>query len=174
MAGGAPSVWRAVSVTVLVLLASSGGVKMRLDNALAISADCFILYQPFVLFQPGFQMSYLAAFSLVFSSGILSKSKDCLSEYLFLSHQLVNFLFIRYYSFIFMNYLFIIFCQSRLRSSLFSYHITSKYCFTCCDMDLFPKSLNYCSLFMSHFGNWSESITSWLSSLPYQLWTPGK
>ena len=54
MAGGAPSVWRAVSVTILVLLAASGRVKVRLDDALAISAIVFIFYQPFVLFQPGF------------------------------------------------------------------------------------------------------------------------
>ena len=75
IAGGAPSVWRAVSVTVLVLLMSFGGMKIRLDNALAISAMVFILYQPFVLFQPGFQLSYIAAFSLVFSSKILAKTK---------------------------------------------------------------------------------------------------
>ncbi len=78
MAGGAPSVWRAVSVTILVLLASSGRVKVRLDDALAISAACFILYQPFVLFQPGFQLSYLAACSLIYSSGILAKAKTAI------------------------------------------------------------------------------------------------
>ena len=78
LAGGAPSVWRAVSVTILVLLAASGRVKVRLDDALAISAIVFIFYQPFVLFQPGFQLSYLAACSLVYSTSILADAKTAL------------------------------------------------------------------------------------------------
>ena len=57
-------------------ITSFGRIKIRLDNALALSAIVFILYQPFVLFQPGFQLSYIAAFSLVFSSKILAKTKS--------------------------------------------------------------------------------------------------
>ena len=68
LAGGAPSVWRAVSVTIFVLITVFGRFNIRLDNALALSAIVFILYKPFVLFQPGFQLSYIAAFSLVLSS----------------------------------------------------------------------------------------------------------
>ena len=77
LAGGAPSVWRAVSVTVFVLLTTTfGRIKVGLDNAIALSAIVFIWYQPFVLFQPGFQLSYLAALSLVLSSKILAKTNS--------------------------------------------------------------------------------------------------
>ena len=83
LAGGAPSVWRAVSVTVLVLLTASGRVKVRLDDALAMSAIFFILFQPYVLFQPGFQLSYLAAFALVYSSTILASFEICIEDIIF-------------------------------------------------------------------------------------------
>ncbi len=63
-------------MTVFVLLQQLlGGSKVGLDNAIALSAIVFIWYQPFVLFQPGFQLSYLAAFSLVLSSKILAKDE---------------------------------------------------------------------------------------------------
>ena len=48
-------------------------IKIRLDNALALSAIVFILYQPFVLFQPGFQLSYIAHFLLFYHQEYLQK-----------------------------------------------------------------------------------------------------
>src|SRR5690606_26332633 len=63
LAGGAPSVWRAVTVTMLLLAALSGRLKLRVDDALAVSAIFFLCLQPFAVFQPGFQLSYLAACS---------------------------------------------------------------------------------------------------------------
>ena len=78
MAGGAPSVWRAVSVTILVLLAASGRVKVRLDDALAISAIVFIFYQPFVLFQPGFSCPIWRLVHSFILSAILAKPRKLL------------------------------------------------------------------------------------------------
>lgn len=173
MAGGAPSVWRAVSVTILVLLASSGRVKVRLDDALAISATCFILYQPFVLFQPGFQLSYLAACSLVYSSGILAKAKTAfgvsflvtsisqLSLYpvlLFHFHELsissfvVNLVYVPLYSLII------------LPANIVLLIMTS----------ILPKVAGLLFMVYEPFREIVGGVTSWISSLPYQLWTPGK
>jgi competence protein ComEC len=173
MAGGAPSVWRAVSVTILVLLASSGRVKVRLDDALAISAACFILYQPFVLFQPGFQLSYLAACSLIYSSGILAKAKTAfgvsflvtsisqLSLYpvlLFHFHELsissfvVNLAYVPLYSIII------------LPANIVLLIMTS----------VLPKVADLLFMVYEPFREIVGAVTSWISSLPYQLWTPGK
>lgn len=78
LAGGAPSVWRAVSVTMLLLLSASGRLKLKMDNALALSALGFILLKPFVLYQPGFQLSYIAALSLLYSAKYLQKQQSVL------------------------------------------------------------------------------------------------
>jgi len=173
MAGGAPSVWRAVSVTILVLLASSGRVKVRLDDALAISAVCFILYQPFVLFQPGFQLSYLAACSLVYSTGILAKANTAigvsflvtsisqLSLYpvllfhfyeLSISSFVVNLAYVPLYSFII------------LPANIILLFMTS----------VVPKMAGLLFMVYEPFREIVGVVTSWISSLPYQLWTPGK
>lgn len=173
MAGGAPSVWRAVSVTILVLLASSGRVKVRLDDALAISAACFILYQPFVLFQPGFQLSYLAACSLVYSSGILAKAKtpigvsflvtsiSQLSLYpvllvhfheLSISSSVVNLVYVPLYSLII------------LPANIVLLIMTS----------VLPKVAGLLFMIYEPFRGMISDATGWISSLPYQLWTPGK
>src|SRR5690606_24274435 len=61
------------------LLAASGQLKVRLDDAVSISAIVFILYQPYVVFQPGFQLSYLAACSLIYSSNIFVRAKHPLA-----------------------------------------------------------------------------------------------
>lgn len=173
IAGGAPSVWRAVSVTILVLLASSGRVRVRLDDALAISAICFILYQPFVLFQPGFQLSYLAACSLIFSSIILAKAKTAigisflvtsisqLSLYpvlLFHFHELsissfiVNLVYVPLYSIII------------LPANIVLLLMTS----------VLPKVAGFLFMVYEPFRGIVGALTSWISSLPYQLWTPGQ
>ena len=173
IAGGAPSVWRAVSVTVLVLVATSGRIRIRLDNAIASSAIVFILYQPFVLFQPGFQLSYIAAISLVLSSQLLERTKTVvgtsflvtsisqLSLYpllLFHFHELslssffINIVYVPLYSVIILPANIIL-----LIGSVLFFPITSIL------FDIYVP-----------FREFIRLITSWISSLPYQLWTPGK
>lgn len=173
LAGGAPSVWRAVSVTVLVLITSSGRVKIRLDDALAMSAIFFILFQPFVLFQPGFQLSYLAAFALVYSSAILASSKSVLKTSFFVTsisqlallpvllfhfHELsissfvVNLLYVPLYSVIILPANIIL-----LLTTFF--------------LPVIAEGLFY--LYVP-FREAVGSLTSWIASIPYQLWTPGK
>ncbi|MEG0472592.1 MAG: DNA internalization-related competence protein ComEC/Rec2 [Solibacillus sp.] len=73
MAGGAPSVWRAVSVVELVMLAQFLRVRMSIDDALSISLIVFLCIEPGAIFQVGFQLSYLATYSLIYSSRILSR-----------------------------------------------------------------------------------------------------
>ncbi|WP_318615104.1 DNA internalization-related competence protein ComEC/Rec2 [Sporosarcina sp. YIM B06819] len=173
MAGGAPSVWRAVSVVIMVLLATSWRIRVRLDDALAISAIIFIVYQPFVLFQPGFQLSYLAACSLIYSSALLAKAKTVLATSFYvtsisqlalypvllfhffelsLSSFVVNLAYVPLYSIIILpaNILFLLttFLLPRLADMLFLLYVPVR--------------------------EMISGATSGLASLPYQLWTPGK
>ena len=73
LAGGAPSIWRAVSVVEFVMLAQYFRWKIPMDDALALSIIVFLLLEPGAIFQVGFQLSYLATYSLVYSSRILAR-----------------------------------------------------------------------------------------------------
>lgn len=73
LAGGAPSIWRAVSVVELIMLAQYFQWKIPMDDALSLSFIMFVLLEPGAVFQVGFQLSYLATYSLVYSSRILSR-----------------------------------------------------------------------------------------------------
>ncbi|WP_339250663.1 DNA internalization-related competence protein ComEC/Rec2 [Sporosarcina sp. FSL W8-0480] len=173
IAGGAPSVWRAVSVTVLILLTATGRFRMRMDDALAISAACFILLQPWVAFQPGFQLSYLAAFSLVYSTKILSRQKSGLAVSflvtmitqlalypillyhfyeLSLSSFVVNLLYVPVYS--------VIILPINILLLLLTYLLPS---FAAIIFFIYEPLRNGLGLF-----------TEFLSSLPYQMWVPGR
>ncbi len=173
LAGGAPSVWRAVSVTILVLLTVFGHVKLRLDSVLALSAIGFIVFKPFVLFQPGFQLSYIAAFSLVLSSSILARSSSAmvtsflvtsisqLSLYpillfhfyeLSLSSFLVNIIYVPLYS--------VIILPANIVLLFFSFMIGSV--------------TEVLFFYYQPFREMIQLVTEWVAGLPYQLWTPGK
>ena len=108
-----------------------GRFKIRLDNAIALSAIVFILYEPFVFFNQGFNCLILQLFhsfclqnywrkrNLHIGTSFLVTSISQLSLYpilLFHFHEL---------SLIF------IFCECYLCSALFGYYFTSKhYIFT--------------------------------------------
>nr|WP_186321414.1 DNA internalization-related competence protein ComEC/Rec2 [Bacillus sp. FJAT-22090] len=76
IAGGAPSVWRAVSVTEIVLISLLIKKKIAIDDAFSVSIIGFVLFTPWIIYQIGFQLSYLAAFSLIYSSVILKNNQS--------------------------------------------------------------------------------------------------
>ena len=73
LAGGAPSIWRAVSVVEFIMLAQYLRWKIPMDDALSLSFILFVLIEPGAIFQVGFQLSYLATYSLVYSGQLLSR-----------------------------------------------------------------------------------------------------
>ncbi|MFS0575284.1 DNA internalization-related competence protein ComEC/Rec2 [Sporosarcina sp. 179-K 3D1 HS] len=173
LAGGAPSVWRAVSVTVLVLLAASGRIKVRLDDAIAISAIAFILYQPFVVFQPGFQLSYLAACSLIYSSAILRKSNHALT---------VSFLVTMISQVALYPILLYHFHELSISSLLVNLLFVPLYSVIILPANLILLGASYVSPYLANllftpyvpFRSGIGFLTEGLASLPYQLWMPGR
>ncbi|MBD7906880.1 DNA internalization-related competence protein ComEC/Rec2 [Sporosarcina gallistercoris] len=173
LAGGAPSVWRAVTVTMLLLVSATGKLRLKMDDALALSAIGFIVIKPYVLFQPGFQLSYLAAFSLLYSASYLRKQQSVLAisasvtaitqialapillvhfYELSLSSFLVNLLYVPLYSVVILPsnivLLFVSLLSQRAAAPLFFIY------------EPFRKCVAF--------------ITSWLADLPWQVWTAGK
>lgn len=79
LAGGAPSVWRAVIVAEIILLTQLFK-KIPVDDALAISFIFFVLIEPWSIYQIGFQLSYLATLSLIYSGNLLNRYKSWLIQ----------------------------------------------------------------------------------------------
>jgi competence protein ComEC len=173
LAGGAPSVWRAVSATVLVLLAASGRMKIRLDDALAISAIIFIWLQPYVLFQPGFQLSYLAAFALVYSSTILATSRSALKMSFFVTSisQLALFPVLLFH---FHELSISSFIVNLFYVPLYSIIILPANIILLLTSFLSPVVVGGMFYVYAPFREVVGDVTSWIATLPYQLWTPGK
>ncbi|MFC5604027.1 DNA internalization-related competence protein ComEC/Rec2 [Sporosarcina koreensis] len=173
MAGGAPSVWRAVSVTILILLTATGRFRMRMDDALAMSAAGFILWQPFVVFQPGFQLSYLAAFSLIYSTRILSRHASAYK---------VSFLVTAITQLALYPVLLFHFYELSLSSFIVNLFYVPLYSFIILPMNILLLILTYLTpsiadiifLIYSPLRGWVEAFTEHLASLPYQVWVPGR
>lgn len=71
LAGGSPPVVRAVLMTLLVLLSFRFQRTFSALDALSISFILVMLYDPYLLYQAGFQLSYLISLSLLLSSSII-------------------------------------------------------------------------------------------------------
>ena len=85
LAGGAPSIWRAVSVVEFIMLAQYFRWKIPMDDALSLSLILFVLIEPGAIFQVGFQLSYLATYSLVYSGRILARYTNWLVQSFFIT-----------------------------------------------------------------------------------------
>lgn len=73
LAGGAPSVWRAVSFVELALIAQFFRKPLPLLTIIAASCLMYVCINPGTLFQVGFQLSYLASLALIMSMHILKR-----------------------------------------------------------------------------------------------------
>lgn len=73
LAGASPPVIRACLMTGAILFAASRHQQLKASSALSIAFIAMILYNPFSLFQAGFQLSFIVTFALVLSSGIILK-----------------------------------------------------------------------------------------------------
>ncbi len=80
IAGGAPSVWRAVLVVEVVMLARYLKWRLGALDALSICFIVFVLWEPGAFYQIGFQLSYLATLSLILSSRLLASMQGLLMQ----------------------------------------------------------------------------------------------
>ncbi|WP_246040196.1 DNA internalization-related competence protein ComEC/Rec2 [Ectobacillus funiculus] len=79
MAGASPSVVRASVTAVVVLSCLLFSARISGIDALSLSAICMLMFDPYVLFDIGFQFSFSATFVLLLSStSILSSEKSML------------------------------------------------------------------------------------------------
>lgn len=173
IAGGAPSVWRAVSVSELVLLLTFAKKKISADDALGLSLLGFLFFQPGVLLQVGFQLSYAAAMALVFSSKILARPYSILQKSFLITFLcqigvfpilLYHFYEVSISSFI-MNLLFV---------PLFSFIILPINVLLLVLSATVPSIANILFFVYEPLRTTISKIILYCSDIPYQLWNPGK
>ena len=173
IAGGAPSVWRAATVTMILLLAVSGNLRLRLDDALALSALFFIVMQPHIVFQPGFQLSYLAAFSLLYSSAILGQAKNGLvvSFLVTVITQVALYPILIYH---FYELSISSFIANLFFVPLYSVFILPANLLLLVTTYIAPPLASLLFFLYEPIRQWIGSMTTWFASFPYQMWTPGQ
>lgn len=173
IAGGAPSVWRAVSFSEIVLLVTCMKRRVSVDDAFAFSILIFIFLQPGVLLQIGFQLSYGAAAALVYSSRILARSNSPLKQSFLITFLcqigvypiiLAHFYEVSISSFI-MNLIFV---------PLFSFIILPINLVLLILTAFVPSVANLFFLLYEPLRETIKQIILFFSSIPYQLWNPGK
>lgn len=173
IAGGAPSVWRAVSVAELMMLMRYARWRISIDDALAISFICFVLLEPGVIFQIGFQLSYLATVSLVYSGVILKLSTNWLIRSFFITFvcQLLVYplLLHHFYEISISSFL-----ANIIFVPLFSLVILplniAMFVITIISMPV-AKAL---FVVYEPLRVWLTKFILYLQELPFQLWSPGK
>ena len=173
IAGGAPSVWRAVSVVELIMLMRYARWQISIDDALAISFICFVLLEPGVIYQIGFQLSYLATASLVYSGVIFKQSTNWLIRSFFITFvcQLLVYPLLLHH-----------FYEISISSFLANIIFVPLFSFAILPMNIVLFVVTIISmpvakvLFIGY-----EPLRVWLTKfilniqeLPFQLWSPGK
>lgn len=165
--------WRAVSVVELMMILRMIKLDLPMDDALAFSFIGFVLLEPGVIFQIGFQLSYLAAVSLVYSGTIFKQTKNELARSfcitlvcqllvyplllyhfyeLSLSSFIVNIMFVPLFSFVILPFNLVVFVLTYLPLPL-------------ADM-----------LFIVYepLRHLLTDMIFYMQGLPFQLWSPGK
>lgn len=83
--GGAPSVWRAVLMVELVVCARFFRWRMSTIDALSIAFIILLILNPPIFYQIGFQLSFLATFSIVMSTHMIQQANHYVTQLFLLS-----------------------------------------------------------------------------------------
>src|SRR5690606_18790999 len=76
MAGGAPSVWRAVSMATAVLVLKLFRIRIPIATILLVSFVLMLLADPYNIYKIGFQLSYGASFGIIYSLKWIEAAKS--------------------------------------------------------------------------------------------------
>lgn len=173
LAGGAPSVWRSVSVTEIVLISMFFQRKIAIEDAFSLSIIGFVFLTPWIIFQIGFQLSYLAAFSLIYSSKLLKSSQSYLFQSFIITAvcQLIVYPILLYH---FYEISISSFLANLVFVPLFSFVILPINLFFLLLTFIFPALAEILFLVYEPLRNLLDILILKLGTLPYQLWNPMK
>ena len=173
IAGGAPSVWRSVTVVEMIMISKIFSKKLSIDDALSLSFIALVLYQPSIIFQIGFQLSYLATVALVFSNVILQSTQSALFQSFYITSvcQLLVYPLLIYHFFelslssFIANIVFVpLFSLIILPVNLVLFVLTL----------LFKPGAQVLFLIYEPLRGFVAKVIMWCQSIPYQMWVTGR
>lgn len=173
LAGGAPSVLRAVAMVCLVLAGQLAKIKLAIADVLLASFIVFILWDPYILYDIGFQLSYGATIGIIYSARFLGSVESaafqgflvtCISQLTLYPLLLYHFFELSLSAF-FVNSLFVpLYTVVILPVNLVLLALTLLY-------------LPAADVLFALYGPiraFVGSVMEALSAVPYQVWNPGK
>lgn len=173
LVGGAPSVWRASVVTMFILCVKAFHWRIGVDQLLATTCIIFVLLKPYLIFQPGFQLSYGAAFALITSSQILTQTTSYLKQSFWITAisqiALYPVLLWHFYEVSISSFL-----VNLLYVPLYSVVILPMNILLLLSTVVFSPLAGILFYVYEPLRGWIEVLTLWIANLPYQLWSPGK
>jgi len=172
LAGGAPSVWRAVTVVELIMISRWKG-KLAPDDALSISFIFFVCIEPWAIYQIGFQLSYLATASLIYSGPFINRTSSWIIQSFlitFVSQLLVYPLLLFH------------FYELSLSSLIVNIFFVPLFSFVILPINIgllvlsyFPPAIaDLLFLLYEPLRNFLAALIALLQGMPYQMWNPGK
>jgi competence protein ComEC len=80
LTGASPSVMRASSMLIVILLSRKVASKLRIIDSLCIVFVMLVLYDPYSVFNVGFQLSFMVSYSLVVSSAVILNTSSSIAQ----------------------------------------------------------------------------------------------
>ncbi|HLR41033.1 MAG TPA: DNA internalization-related competence protein ComEC/Rec2 [Virgibacillus sp.] len=142
LAGGAPSVWRASTMVLLFIILNKIKVKFSVTDTLSLVFLLLILFDKYIVYHVGFQLSFIVTFGIILSKHWIGQSNSrvlqglqisFVSQMMILPLQLayfstfqplsilLNFLVVPYFSLFVIPYMFILLVLSFLPSILIQF-----------------------------------------------------
>ena len=173
LAGGAPSVWRAVLLVEIIFAVRMLKGKISIDDALAVAFIVSLLWQPAMVLQVGFQLSYIACMSLIYGHRFLTACTYWWQQgfMMTLLCQLLAYPILLYH-----------FYELSLSSFIANIVFVPLFSFIILPINVVLLVLTFISpwlaqLFFTLYEPARQLITDvivQMQQLPYQLWIPGK
>ncbi|WP_422123111.1 DNA internalization-related competence protein ComEC/Rec2 [Planococcus sp. X10-3] len=173
MAGGAPSVWRAVSMTMAVLVLKLFRIRVPIATILLLSFMFFITINPYIIYKIGFQLSYGASFGIIYSLRLLETAKSpirmgllitFISQFTLYPILLFHFYGLSLSSFTVNSFFVPLYTLLILPVNILLLVLTL----------LFQPAADFIFYFYEPFRTFVEHWTIWLAEWPHQMWIPGK
>lgn len=101
IAGGQPSVWRASTMVLIFIVLNKFKLKLSVTDALSIVFILLILFDQYIVYHVGFQLSFAVTFGLVLSKDLISRTQSSLYQGLqisFISQMMILPLQFSYFS----------------------------------------------------------------------------
>ncbi len=174
LSGGNPPVVRAILMTIFLLFSKRWRLPLTTLDALSLSFIVFLLFDPYLMYHAGFQLSFAVSFAIVITSGRLIDSSDSyvkqmlkvsLSSFLaslpILSYHFyefsiisifANIIYVPFYTFVVLPFIFVLFFLSFFSEQLFLMIAYS----------------------LSQIIEQSEMLATWMSSFPFATMLTGK